>query len=393
VGQGAVVGPDGNLWFTENVTDPGAFAQTVAIAWLTPQGAMRTFNVPLPATAQGRTLGAIANGPDGNLWFTGNYSRANGQDNRSFLGRITPRGQIRLFELPPSFASSTLAGAGFYGDDGYGPGYVSSLISGPNGNLWFAATNAQGTSGIAEMSTSGKLGSFIPADISGDLVAGSNGQLWFPSSSGLTNVSKGIVTPSGVVATQDLPSQALLVNGGFYQVIDMALGRDGSLWLTNGTSTIVRVSGLDAVAGGLDYRHRARRTPDLAFEAAPTFTGNMATYWTNTTSNPRPTFAGVAKPGTQVTLWAQKQGQNQAVLIGRATASTSDGSWTMTSRVKASNGYYAVTASQTGDTGPPSVLYSLDPDSSGDLSNALVIQSPHASKGNGERASRPTSNK
>jgi hypothetical protein len=70
------------------------------------------------------------------------------------------------------------------------------------------------------------------------------------------------------------------------------------------------------------------------------------------------------------------------VSIGQVRASKFDGSWTLKSHVKLSNGNYAITASQTGDTGPPSVLYSPQPDSSGDLSNALVIQLPqHGTKG------------
>ncbi len=76
----------------------------------------------------------------------------------------------------------------------------------------------------------------------------------------------------------------------------------------------------------------------------------------------------------------QKQGENQPVSIGQVKASTSDGSWTLKSQVKLTSGNYAVTATQTGDTGPPSVLYSLEPDSSGNLSNALVIQTRHAGK-------------
>jgi len=88
----------------------------------------------------------------------------------------------------------------------------------------------------------------------------------------------------------------------------------------------------------------------------------------------------VAEPGAEVSLWAQKQGDNQPVSIGQVTASKSDGSWTLTSHLKLSDGNYAVTATQTGDTGPPSVLYSLAPDSSGNLSNALVIQTRNAGK-------------
>ena len=66
--------------------------------------------------------------------------------------------------------------------------------------------------------------------------------------------------------------------------------------------------------------------------------------------------------------------------IGQVKASKSDGSWTLTSHLGLSDGNYAVTATQTGDTGPPSVLYWLEPDSTGKLSNALVIQTRRAGK-------------
>ncbi len=74
-----------------------------------------------------------------------------------------------------------------------------------------------------------------------------------------------------------------------------------------------------------------------------------------------------------MTLWAQKQGDKRPVSIGHVKASKSDGSWTLTSHVNLSDGNYAITATETGQKGPPSVLYSLTPDSYGDLSNALVI--------------------
>ena len=67
--------------------------------------------------------------------------------------------------------------------------------------------------------------------------------------------------------------------------------------------------------------------------------------------------------------------------IGQVKASKSDGSWILTSHLGGgADGNYAVTATQTGDSGPPSELYSLEPDSSGNLSNALVIQRRHAGK-------------
>ncbi len=155
-------------------------------------------------------------------------------------------------------------------------------------------------------------------------------------------------------------------------------GPDGNLWFGDGASSIVRISGLDTVAGALDYRHRPKLAPDL-------ITSENGHYWTNVTGSSQPTFAGVAKPGAAVTLWVQKQGENEPVAIGQVKASKTDGSWTLKSHVKLSNGSYAVTATQTGDPGPPSVLYSLEPDSSGNLSNALVIQTAHAGKGKRSR--------
>ena len=35
----------------------------------------------------------------------------------------------------------------------------------------------------------------------------------------------------------------------------MTLGPDGNLWATSGQSSILRISGMDTLAGSLDYRH------------------------------------------------------------------------------------------------------------------------------------------
>jgi hypothetical protein len=136
-----------------------------------------------------------------------------------------------------------------------------------------------------------------------------------------------------------------------------------------------RISGLDTVAGGLDYRRRPRRAPNIDRYGYREFA------WSNVVTSAQPTFAGEARPEAEVTLWAQKQADSQPVLIGQTAASATDGSWTLKSKVKLSNGHYAITASQTGDNGPQSVLYSLEPVSYEALPSALVIQSPHNGKG------------
>jgi hypothetical protein len=86
--------------------------------------------------------------------------------------------------------------------------------------------------------------------------------------------------------------------------------------------------------------------------------------------------------------------QPQGIATGPDGNNRRDGSWTLTSHHRLSDGTYAVTASQTGETGPPSVLYSLEPDSSGNLSNARVIDTLRAAKrsagqGHAQRIRRP----
>ncbi|MGH2485428.1 MAG: virginiamycin B lyase family protein, partial [Ktedonobacterales bacterium] len=69
--SGITVGPDHNLWFTENATS--------AIARLAPAtGKITEYSIP---SASPGPL-SIITGPDGNLWFT--------EVNGSRIGRITP---------------------------------------------------------------------------------------------------------------------------------------------------------------------------------------------------------------------------------------------------------------------------------------------------------------
>src|SRR5262249_60777646 len=77
---GITAGPDGNLWFTEQMGNK--------IGRITPAGAITEFVVP----AAGSGPNGIAGGPDGALWFTeflGNN-----------IGRATTPAQLRV--LPAS---------------------------------------------------------------------------------------------------------------------------------------------------------------------------------------------------------------------------------------------------------------------------------------------------
>ncbi len=371
----------GGLWFAENLSDsnPGSSGTTFAIGRITARGQIQTFDLPQKIGQEyNASVGNITVGPDRNLWFPFSYnSNSSGYTyTQGDIGRITAKGNVKMFNV---FSTK--------GYGSYPPPTPSDIISGPDGKLWYQGT-VDGTTGIARISTSGKLGPVIPVgNIESNMVRLPNGQVWFESQVAGPYVNElGVATRSGILATQDLPASSPYVysNSPYNSQSSAAVmtnGPNGTLWATSGTSSIVRISGLDTVAGGLDYRHRPQQAPDYSYDQS-----------TNVSSSANPTFAGVAKPGAEVALRAQKQGDNQPVLIGRVKASKVDGSWTLTSHVALSNGNYAVTAAQTGSTGPPSVLYSLTPDSYGDLSNALVIAASPAGNGKPGQRSSHTAN-
>ena len=101
------VGPDGNLWFPEELSVGPS--PRYAIGRITPSGALTEFPLPTASIDLGSYPVALTVGPDGNLWFPGSDA----------IGRITPAGSITEFPLPTV---------------GFNPG---GLTVGPDGNLWF----------------------------------------------------------------------------------------------------------------------------------------------------------------------------------------------------------------------------------------------------------------
>jgi hypothetical protein len=98
--SGIAAGPDGNLWFTDCGQIPGRIGR------VTPGGSIREFNVPNPnACPEG-----IAAGQDGNLWFT---------DDSGFVDRVTPAGTFMQFALRDQ------------------SGFPWLITAGPDGNVWF----------------------------------------------------------------------------------------------------------------------------------------------------------------------------------------------------------------------------------------------------------------
>jgi hypothetical protein len=162
--HGIVVGPDGNIWFTDIF---GGVSGTGNIGEITTSGTITMYNDPSIYTPQ-----TIAVGPDGALWFV----NANGNS----VGRITTGGTITNYPDPS------------------GTTYINhpkGITSGPDGALWFANysddTNSCTVSnpcGIGRITTSGTItepvictsgSSCTTVHEPTEIVTGTDGMLWF----------------------------------------------------------------------------------------------------------------------------------------------------------------------------------------------------------------------
>jgi virginiamycin B lyase len=107
----AVLGPDGNIWFTENSDGQG----TSALVSVTPTGQLTTH--VLPAGAHG---GALTAGPDGNLWVVENFDITTGQVNHGQVAAVDRAGeQVAAYTEP-------------------GLSELDGITTGPDGNIWYS---------------------------------------------------------------------------------------------------------------------------------------------------------------------------------------------------------------------------------------------------------------
>jgi virginiamycin B lyase len=125
---GITKGPDGNLWFTENIPTTQSDKSIGKIGRITPAGKISEF--PLPTS--NAILEHITTGPDGNLWFT---EFLNGTDTGK-IGRITLVGKISELLLPPD-------------------SLPNGITTGPDGNLWFTTSHR-----IGRITPAGKISEF-----------------------------------------------------------------------------------------------------------------------------------------------------------------------------------------------------------------------------------------
>ena len=232
------VGPDGNLWFTDN------------IARITPQGVLTEFTVTSPTTYV--PLPGIARGPDGNLWYISGTT----------LGRISPQGHVvAAVAMPPrvryitglttapdgtlwvglstgsetdqlthEIARVTASGEVIAVALPKPVAPTGGLVAGADGNLWVAAMDKP----IGRITRTGQLTEFAVATDQplNQLTPGPDGNIWFIDAGGKV----GRITPTGAVTLFQTAEQA---NVGMTSI---GAGPDGNIWFSTGSNTINRIT-------------------------------------------------------------------------------------------------------------------------------------------------------
>jgi virginiamycin B lyase len=263
---GITTGPDGNLWFTEEIGNK--------VGRITTAGVITEFPVP---TAGGDPAG-IVTGPDGNLWFAeagaskigrmstngsavefatttanaGPIEITAGPDGNLWatentvnnLAKVTPTGTVTEYPV-------LTAGSGPYG-----------ITSGPNGNLWFTEINGNN---IGTSTTAGAVTEYpisTPGSKPPGIVTGSDGALWFVECQGN---AVGRITTAGSITSQ-FPTPDLSPTLPVF----ITEGPDGNVWFSEagvnkiGSSTVAGLITEFAIPSGSAEPFHVTQGPDGA---------------------------------------------------------------------------------------------------------------------------------
>ncbi len=226
--MGIIRGPDNNLWFTERYTGrigtitnyptfiPGQFITNSSHLFV--EIATST-NLSLPSN--------LANGPDGNIWFTengigvGRIARVNVQmvHNTLNLGQVPGSNTIVEFQLSNSNSQPF------------------GITAGPDNALWFTeyATNVIGRIPVNATNSASIIEYVTPSINSAPygITLGKDGNLWF-AESGVGQIGR--VVPNGT-NTNAVFAEFVVPSGLVFPAF-LAAGPDGNIWFTefNGNS-------------------------------------------------------------------------------------------------------------------------------------------------------------
>ena len=208
-------GPDGNMWFTESRWKEDILSAPSQVAKITPAGVVTEYGTGIGAHQRAK---AIVAGPDGNVWFVESSFEFPNNTYRG-IGRITPSGAITEFALTR-----------------YEPRYIAA---GSDGNLWFTVGAEYNLpAAISRITPAGVITDFsdglLPDAEPYEIVAGRDGNLWFLDS----GAAIGRIDTSGKIREFPLGPDAQGAAG-------IAAASDGNVWITAndaaGVSRIVRV--------------------------------------------------------------------------------------------------------------------------------------------------------
>lgn len=221
-------GADGNMWFTL----PGSSL----VGRVGVDGAVQMY--PTPTSGSGP--GSIKLGSDGNMWVA--------QSLVGKIAKVTPSGDFTEYSIGCQSSSISL---GSDGNMWFGCGYSAARIGyitpdgnvttfdmgtdtdgprqialGPDGNIWFLKEYISVGKKIAKVTPSGVFTEYdTPSDITSlyNIIHGPDGNLWFPASNG--NVYS--VSPSGEFSVKlQLDLDDILV------ATSLAIGPDSNVWFT-----------------------------------------------------------------------------------------------------------------------------------------------------------------
>jgi len=253
---GIAAGPDGNLWFTEELVD--------RIGSITTGGVITEYS---GLTAGSHPFG-ITTGPDGALWFTEMAGNRIGQITTAgvvteYSTGLTPGSQPYLITVGPDgalwFTEMSGGRIGRITTDGVITEYSSGMApksqpygitAGPDGALWFTENAANQ---IGRITTDGTITTYSAGLTAGamglaGLAAGPDGNLWFTESTG---ARIGSITTAGFITEYSVGMAANCYPVG------IAAGPDGALWFTEGlTARIGRIT-----TDGTITEHSAGMTP------------------------------------------------------------------------------------------------------------------------------------
>ena len=202
--HGIAVGPDGNLWITQQFTWINSTTRVDGvITRVTPSGAVAYYPTPTASSDPYE----ITSGPSSDLWFTENAVNN--------IGSVSTGGTFAEYTIPTANSSPT------------------GIVTGPDGNLWFTES---ATDGIGRMTPAGVFTEFAVTAGSHphDIAAGPDGKLWF-SEPGTNKI--GTMSTSGAGYTE-YPTPT--TNSSPAQI---TAGPDGALWFAeNNADQIGRIT-------------------------------------------------------------------------------------------------------------------------------------------------------